>query len=78
MYRKGDIRSSLRALGPRGAVLGHTSDPTDQLGSFEGEVLELRFPEFGDCKAGALLYRRNGEWALLVAKCKQREHARFE
>ena len=28
---KGDIRSSLRALGPRGAVLGQTSDPTDQL-----------------------------------------------
>lgn len=62
---KGDIRGSLRALGPRGAVLGQTSDPTDQLGAFEGEVLELRFPEFGDCKAGAFLYRRNGEWALL-------------
>ena len=62
---KGDIRGSLRALGPRGAVLGQTSDPTDQLGSFEGKVLDLRFPEFGDCKAGAFLYRRNGEWALL-------------
>ena len=62
---KGDIRRSIRALGPRGAVLGHASDPTEELRPFEGEVLELRFPEFGDCKAGAFLYRRNGEWALL-------------
>ena len=48
----------------RAAVLGNLpTQPT--VSAFEGEVLDLRFPEFGDCKAGAFLYRRNGEWALL-------------
>ena len=74
----GDIRSSLRALGPRGAVLGHTSDPTISLVRSKVRCWSFVFQSSVIVRRVHYFIGETGEWALLWRNAKQREHACLE
>ncbi len=59
------VETSLTALGPGGGILSTQSGDLQRLGDADGLEVVVVFPEFGHCKANAILHRRNPEWALL-------------
>ena len=62
---RGQVQTSLKALGGRGGLLESNPSLEQALADSDGKLVALSFPEFGGCDAKGILHRRAGEWAIL-------------